>query len=88
MPVVASRVGGLPEVIVDGLTGFVSDPSDAAAMAERAIELLRDAPRREAMGRAASEDVRARFSADAVVPRYEAFYEESTRGLSPIAKRD
>ena len=89
VPVVASRVGGLPEVIVDGLTGFVSDPSDAAAMAERAIELLRDDPRREAMGRAASEDVRARFSADAVVPRYEAFYEEVlTRGLSPIAERD
>ncbi len=58
-------------------------------MAERAIELLRDAPRREAMGRAAAEDVRARFSADAVVPRYEAFYEEVlARGLSPVAKRD
>ena len=89
VPVVASRVGGLPEVIVDGTTGFVSDPSDAGAMAERAIELLRDAPRREAMGRAAAEDVRARFSADAVVPRYEAFYQEVlTRGLSLVAKRD
>jgi N-acetyl-alpha-D-glucosaminyl L-malate synthase BshA len=76
VPVVASRVGGLPEVIEDGRTGFVSDPSDAGAMAERAIDLLLDASRREAMGRAAAEDVRARFSADAVVPRYEAFYEE------------
>ena len=81
VPVVASRVGGLPEVIVDGVTGFVADPSDAGAMAEQAIELLLDAPRREAIGRAAADDVRARFSADAVVPRYEAFYEE-------VAKHD
>jgi N-acetyl-alpha-D-glucosaminyl L-malate synthase BshA len=76
VPVVASRVGGLPEVIVDGETGFVSDPSDPRVMADKAIDLLLDAPRREAMGRAAAEDVRARFSADAVVPRYEAFYGE------------
>jgi L-malate glycosyltransferase len=89
VPVVASRVGGMPEVIVDGMTGFVCDPSDARAMAERAIELLLDASRREAMGRRAAADVRARFSADAVVPRYEAFYEEVLkRGLSPLAKRD
>jgi N-acetyl-alpha-D-glucosaminyl L-malate synthase BshA len=76
VPVVASRVGGLPEVIVDGTTGFVCDPSDASAMAARALELIRDPARREAMGQAAADDVRARFSADAVVPRYEAFYEE------------
>jgi L-malate glycosyltransferase len=89
VPVVASRVGGMPEVIVDGKTGFVCDPSDAGVMAERAIELLLDASRREAMAREAAADVRARFSADAVVPRYEAFYEEVlTRGLSPFAKRD
>ena len=80
VPVVASRVGGLPEVIVDGVTGFVCDPMDAGVMAERAIELLGDAGRREVMGQAAARDVRERFSAEAIVPRYEALYED-VRGM-------
>ena len=76
VPVVASRVGGIPEVIQDGRTGFLCDPVDPAGMADRAIALLTDRGRREAMGREAADDVRARFSADAVVPRYEAVYEQ------------
>jgi N-acetyl-alpha-D-glucosaminyl L-malate synthase BshA len=76
VPVVAARVGGLPEVIQDGRTGFVCDPFDAGVMAECAIALLTDTSRRTALGRTAAEDVRARFSADAVVPRYESIYEE------------
>jgi N-acetyl-alpha-D-glucosaminyl L-malate synthase BshA len=76
VPVIASRVGGLPEVIQDGRTGLVCDPFDARGMADSAVDLLTHAPRREAIGRAAAEDVRSRFSADAVVPRYESIYEE------------
>jgi N-acetyl-alpha-D-glucosaminyl L-malate synthase BshA len=74
VPVIAARVGGLPEVIQDGTTGFVCDPADSAGMADRAMSLLTDDGRRDAMGRAAAEDVRTRFSADAVVPMYEAVY--------------
>ena len=77
VPVVASRVGGLPEVIVDGRDGHgVRSGRRRERWRRQAIDAPGDAPRREAMGRAAAEDVRARFSADAVVPRYEAFYEE------------
>ena len=76
VPVIAARVGGIPEVIQDGRTGFVCDPFDPSGMAERAIELLTDTARRDTMGRAAAEDVRSRFSADAVVPMYEAVYRE------------
>jgi glycosyltransferase involved in cell wall biosynthesis len=54
----------------------VCDPFDARGMADSAIDLLTDASRRETIGRAAAEDVRSRFSADAVVPRYESIYEE------------
>jgi L-malate glycosyltransferase len=76
VPVIASRVGGLPEVVTEGVTGYLRPPEDTAGMAALAVDLLRDEPRRAAMGRAAAEDVRARFQTDRVVPLYEAFYEE------------
>jgi len=79
VPVVASRVGGLPEVIVDGVTGFICDPDDVPGMAERGISLLTDPARRSEIGAAAARDVRNRFSADTIVPKYEAFYEEVLR---------
>lgn len=76
VPVIASRVGGLPDVIRDGETGFVFDPDDIQAMAECGLALLTNPARRQAIGAAAAADVRARFSVEKVVPQYEAFYEE------------
>jgi N-acetyl-alpha-D-glucosaminyl L-malate synthase BshA len=80
VPVVASRVGGLPEVVADGATGFLCDPADAGAMADRALAILADPARREEMSRAAVRDVASRFSARTIVPLYEAFYEEVLAG--------
>jgi N-acetyl-alpha-D-glucosaminyl L-malate synthase BshA len=74
VPVIASNVGGLPDVVTDGVTGFVLHPEDLGGMAERAIDLLTDPERRAAMGDAAARDARQRFSAATVVPQYEAFY--------------
>ena len=74
--VVASRVGGLPEVIEDGVTGFLCDPDDLEAMAERGVAVLLDPDRRLAMGRAAARLVRAKYCTDAIVPQYEAYYRE------------
>lgn len=79
VPVVASRVGGLPEVVEDGVTGFLHDPEDVAGMAATAVELLRDPARRGAVGKAARQRVIDRFSADKVVPLYEACYQAATR---------
>jgi N-acetyl-alpha-D-glucosaminyl L-malate synthase BshA len=79
VPVVASRVGGLPEVIVHGETGMLCDPDDVDGMAACAASLLADPPAREAMARRAAADVRARFSAAVIVPSYEALYEEVLR---------
>ena len=76
VPVIASRVGGLPEVVTDGVTGYLRAPEDTEGMAAAALTLLRDPGRREAMGRAAAADARARFQQDTVVPLYEQFYEE------------
>jgi len=85
VPVIASRVGGLPEVVTEGVTGHLRPPDDTAGMAAAAIELLQDRPRRMAMGRAAAADVRARFQHDAIVPRYERLYEEAIAQGPPRA---
>jgi N-acetyl-alpha-D-glucosaminyl L-malate synthase BshA len=86
VPVVASRVGGLPEVIEHGRTGFLLPPDDFDAMSEAAIAILSDEPARRKMGAAAAEMVRERFGADRIVTMYERFYEEmlsATRRKSP-----
>jgi N-acetyl-alpha-D-glucosaminyl L-malate synthase BshA len=74
-PVVASRTGGLPEVITDGVDGILEPPGSVEAMARRAMNLLRD-DRAHAAMRAAALARAGTFSAAAVVPQYEAFYEE------------
>jgi N-acetyl-alpha-D-glucosaminyl L-malate synthase BshA len=74
-PVVATRTGGLPEVIDDGITGILEPVGSVEAMGRRAVELLRDPERHRIMTQAAV--VRAReFSADRIVPMYEDFYHE------------
>jgi L-malate glycosyltransferase len=74
VPVVASRVGGLPELIDTGITGYVCPPDAVDQMADRAAGLLQDPERRAAMGRAAAEVARTRYCAERVVPMYEAAY--------------
>ena len=80
VPVVAFRVGGLPEIIEDGMTGFVCAPQSVSEMAERAIELLTDGQRRTTMGAAAADVVRTRYCTDRIVPLYEAAYRDVLRG--------
>jgi N-acetyl-alpha-D-glucosaminyl L-malate synthase BshA len=74
-PVVASRAGGLPEVIDDGVNGILEPVGSVEAMGRRAVELLRD-PERHAAMRAAAIAKAEQFSADRVVPMYEAYYRE------------
>jgi L-malate glycosyltransferase len=76
VPVVASRVGGLPEVIEDGVSGFLCPVDAIDVMAERSIDLLTNDRLRARIGGAAAALARERFRADVVVPRYEACYEE------------
>jgi len=73
LPVVATRVGGLPEVVVDGESGALCAPGDVAEMTARALEVLRDPDRLAAM-RAAAIRRAADFAADKVVPLYERLY--------------
>jgi N-acetyl-alpha-D-glucosaminyl L-malate synthase BshA len=80
VPVVASRVGGLPEVVDDGVTGFLCAPDDLDGMAARLVELVKNRPLHDRMGRAAREVALRRFSADRVVPLYERAYERVVGG--------
>jgi len=75
-PVIGSRVGGLAEVVEDGVSGLLEPPGSVEAMARRAIDLLRDPGLHEAMRRAAV-DRASLFSADRIVPQYEALYRET-----------
>jgi glycosyltransferase involved in cell wall biosynthesis len=62
IPVVASSVGSLPEIVEDGVTGFLVPPRDTAALQDRIALLLREPARRRAMGRAARERALRNFT--------------------------
>jgi len=74
VPVVASNVGGLPEIIENGVTGFLCPPEAVDLMAERGIELLWNRTLHASIARAAAEIVRERYCTDKIVPLYEAEY--------------
>ena len=75
VPVVASRAGGLPEVVPDGRAGYLLPPGDVDAMAARAVELLTDDALHRRCGRAGRERAQS-FGCDLVVPRFEALYRQ------------
>ncbi len=70
VPVVGSRIGGLPEVIVNEETGFLCDPTDVACMTAIVLGLFRDEPLRRAVGRAARERAVSTFNRAGLVTRY------------------
>ncbi|MBA3767374.1 MAG: N-acetyl-alpha-D-glucosaminyl L-malate synthase BshA [Acidobacteria bacterium] len=75
VPVIASRVGGIPEVVTDGETGFLSEVGDIEKMSADAARLLSNKDLREEMGARARESAVSRYSTDLVIPQYIDFYE-------------
>ncbi|MBI4319127.1 MAG: glycosyltransferase family 4 protein [Chloroflexi bacterium] len=75
-PVVATRVGGMAELVLDGECGYLVDPGNANQMAERTIELLSYPDLRRRMGRLVRQDAEQRFRLNKVVERYRAVYFE------------
>ena len=86
VPVVASRVGGLPEVIEHGVTGYLHPPDALDEMAASAVKLFTDAAHHRAVGRAACRRVREHFCAERIVPMYEDFYREVIRRGAATAR--
>jgi N-acetyl-alpha-D-glucosaminyl L-malate synthase BshA len=73
-PSVAFRVGGIPEVVDDGVTGLLAPFGDCPALAKAVEDLIHDPSRRAQMGARAKECARERFSPEVIVPTYEALY--------------
>jgi len=76
LPVVVSRVGGLPEVVRDGVTGFVVEPEDVPATAKALVKLVLDDRLRAEMGRAGRQWVCQRYSWSACVDRMVDVYKQ------------
>ncbi|MCZ7547073.1 MAG: glycosyltransferase [Anaerolineae bacterium] len=70
----ATAVGGTPEQVTEGVTGFLTPPGDAEALAGRAASLLVDADVRQRFSAAAAADARARFDRDRMVDDYLGWY--------------
>jgi L-malate glycosyltransferase len=73
-PSVSTEVGGIPEVMTSGKDGLLVPPGDAAALARGVETLLQDTTLRARLGRSAQRRARSHFSADEIVPQYEALY--------------
>ena len=75
VPILGSRVGGIPEAVRDGITGFLLPPGEPAALARRMSDLLDDRALRQRMGGAARQFVTERFDTPRQTDRLEAFYD-------------
>jgi len=78
-PVVAANVGGIPEVLIDGVTGLLFPSENVAALANALEKLLNDPERRAAMGRAARDRVAREFTETAMVQKTAELYEEAMK---------
>lgn len=81
LPVVASRVGGLSEVVVDGVTGLLVPPADPAALAEALLRLLDDDELCRRMGEAGYRRVRSLYSLEQLRPQLLKFYQSILAGV-------
>jgi glycosyltransferase involved in cell wall biosynthesis len=82
-PVVASNVGGIPEMITDGVNGLLVPPHDPDALAAAIVRLLRDHPLADTLGRAGHDMVHDRFDIDIMVSLVQQIYEEGARTVRP-----
>jgi N-acetyl-alpha-D-glucosaminyl L-malate synthase BshA len=71
---IVTRVGGVPEVVEHGVSGYLADVGDVDTMARFAIELLKDESRLREMGKQARTAAKSRFCSSKIVPQYEEFY--------------
>ena len=75
LPLVSTRVGGIPDIVVDELNGFLVNPGDVGALKERIAALADSAKLRQDMGREGMRLVARRFSTDAVTAKLSQIYE-------------
>jgi N-acetyl-alpha-D-glucosaminyl L-malate synthase BshA len=74
VPVIATRVGGIPEVVEDGGCGYLFEVGDLEGMARAAFSILTDDQKREELGRRGRQIATSRFASEKIIPQYEALY--------------
>jgi L-malate glycosyltransferase len=87
VPVVATRAGGIPEVVEDDVTGHLGEIGDVETMADAAVSILADDRKWVRMSNAARAVAVERFGADVIVPQYERYYERVLAGETQSAPR-
>ena len=80
VPTIGTNVGGVPELIQNGITGLLFPVGDVDAMAQAAIELLQDRERLNTIAKAGRAEAQQRYCASKVIPKYEEFYASILRG--------
>ncbi|MEP7149966.1 MAG: N-acetyl-alpha-D-glucosaminyl L-malate synthase BshA [Acidobacteriota bacterium] len=85
VPVIATRIGGIPEVVAEGETGYLSDIGDVAKMSEDTLRLLGDEDLRRAFGEKGRELAMQRYGSDKIIPQYIAFYEQVVNSAKQLA---
>jgi glycosyltransferase involved in cell wall biosynthesis len=78
LPVVATAVGGSPEIVRDGVNGYLVPPGAPAALARRLVDLLGNAARRRRMGERGRRTVEREFGVEQMRRSYDALYEDLT----------
>ncbi|MCW5960114.1 MAG: N-acetyl-alpha-D-glucosaminyl L-malate synthase BshA [Pyrinomonadaceae bacterium] len=76
VPVVATRIGGIPEVVIENETGFLSEVGNVQKMSENVVTLLSDEKMRRDFGRKARESAISRYSTKSIIPHYIEFYKK------------
>src|SRR5205085_4095108 len=85
MPVIATRIGGVPEVVTDGETGYLSDVGDIEKMSADTLTLLRDEELLHDFGEKGRELAVQRYSTDKIIPQYIAYYESIVQKAATAA---
>ena len=80
VPPVVTEVGGMPEVVKDGETGFIVPPRNVAALADRLTYLLGNPPLAAKMGVAARDRIHDQFTVDRMAAEYRAVYRQAAGG--------
>ena len=76
VPIIATRIGGIPEVVTEGETGFLSDIGDTEKMSDDVMKFLNDEEMRQAFGAKARESAVSRYGSELIIPQYISFYEK------------
>lgn len=85
VPVIATRIGGIPEVVNDGESGFLSDVGDIEKMSTDVIKLLSDENMRRSFGEKGRELAVQRYATSKIIPQYIAFYEKIVKKAKSTA---